>query len=193
VVQRATHFNPRNLRTVFLDRDGVLNEKMPEGEYVTRWEEFRAFPGVAASIRHLNQAGLRVVVVTNQRGIARGLYTLGDVEAIHTRFQQELQLAGAHIDAIFICPHDREECRCRKPMPGLFEQAVARFPDITAATSVMIGDSWVDVEFGRNLGMATILVQNEENLAPRAEEAAKLADRQFASLPDAVEWIMAEA
>lgn len=178
------------MRTVFLDRDGVLNEKMPEGRYVTRWEEFRTFPQVAESIRRLNEAGLRVVVVTNQRGIARGLYSLADVEAIHTRFQQELHTAGARIDAFFICPHDREKCHCRKPLPGLYEQAAARFPDLTPATSLMIGDSLADMEFGRNLRMKTILVQNEEERSPGAEAAVKLADLHFASLSDAVDWLL---
>jgi D-glycero-D-manno-heptose 1,7-bisphosphate phosphatase len=189
VNQPATHRPPRDLRTVFLDRDGVLNEKMPEGQYVTRWEEFHALPGVDGALRRLNDSGLRVVVVTNQRGIARGLYSLADVEAIHTRFEQELHPAGARIDAFFICPHDRENCNCRKPLPGLYEQAVARFPEITPATSLMIGDSLVDVEFGRNLRMKTILVQNEEERSPGAEEAAKLADMRFASLSDAVDWL----
>ncbi len=187
----AIHRAPSDLRTVFLDRDGVLNEKMPEGRYVTRWEEFRVLPGVAGALRRLNDSGLRVVVVTNQRGIARGLYTLADVEAIHTRFEQELQMAGARIDAFFICPHDRENCNCRKPLPGLYEQAVARFPDITPATSLMIGDSLVDVEFGRNLRMKTILIQNEEKGLPGAEEAAKLADMRCASLSEAVEALLA--
>lgn len=158
---------------------------------MTRWEEFRVLPGVAGALRRLNDSGLRVVVVTNQRGIARGLYTLADVEAIHTRFEQELQMAGARIDAFFICPHDRENCNCRKPLPGLYEQAVARFPDITPATSLMIGDSLVDVEFGRNLRMKTILIQNEEKGLPGAEEAAKLADMRCASLSEVVEALLA--
>lgn len=187
----ATHSIPRDLRTVFLDRDGVLNEKMPEGQYVTRWDEFRILPGVIEAIRRLNQAALRVVVVTNQRGVARGLYTVADVEAIHARFQQELQTAGAHIDAIFICPHDKEACNCRKPLPGLFEQAAAQFPHITAETSVMIGDSLVDMEFGRRLGMPTIFVDvDAARRSPHAEHASRLADLRFASLPAAVDALL---
>jgi D-glycero-D-manno-heptose 1,7-bisphosphate phosphatase len=192
VIPPATDSIPRDLHTVFLDRDGVLNEKMPEGQYVTRWEEFRVLPGVPEALRRLNQAGLRVVVVTNQRGIARGLYTLADVDAIHARFQQELQRAGARIDAIFVCPHDKEECNCRKPLPGLFEQAAAQFPDVSAATSVMIGDSLVDMEFGRRLGMATILIQTDTGShSPHAKEAAALADLHFASLSAAVDALLA--
>jgi D-glycero-D-manno-heptose 1,7-bisphosphate phosphatase len=188
----ATHSIPLDLRTVFLDRDGVLNEKMPEGQYVTRWDEFHILPGVVEAIRRLNQAGLRVVVVTNQRGVARGLYTIADVEAIHGRFQQELHTAGAQIDAFFICPHDKEACNCRKPLPGLFEQAVAQFPDIITETSVMIGDSLVDMEFGRRLGMPTIFVDvDADRRSSHAVQAAALADLRFTSLPAAVDALLA--
>lgn len=175
------------LRTVFLDRDGILNEKMPEHHYVTRWDEFRVLPGVPEALRRLNEAGLRVVVVSNQRGIAKGLFTAADLEAMHAQFQRLLEGEGARIDAFFICPHEMGECDCRKPLPGLFEQAVALFPEITAATSVMIGDSPSDVEFGRRLGMKTILVDARD----RAAEVAELADLRFASLPEAVEALLA--
>lgn len=184
---------PRALRTVFLDRDGILNEKMPEGQYVTRWEEFHMLPGVPDAVRRLNDAGLLTIVVSNQRGIAKDLYTFGDVESIHAAFEQKLMEAGAHIDAFFICPHDRDECNCRKPLPGLYEQAAARFPEITAATSVMIGDSWVDMEFGCRLGMATIFVDvDPERRSPGAEEAARLADLRAASLLEAVDALLAK-
>ena len=183
----------RNLRTVFLDRDGILNEKMPEGQYVMRWEDFHVLPGVPESLRRLNEAGLRVIVVSNQRGIARGLYTVADAEAIHAAFQRRLDSVGARVDAFFICPHDKGQCNCRKPLPGLFEQAVARFPQITAATSVMIGDSLSDIEFGRRLGMKTIFIEGPlETRRSRAEEAARLADLRFNSLPVAVNALLRE-
>lgn len=180
------------LRTVFLDRDGVLNEKMPEHRYVTRWEEFRVLPGVPEALRRLNEAGLRVVVVSNQRGIAKGLYTAAELDAMHAQFQQLLAREGAHIDGFFICPHETDACNCRKPLPGLFEQAVARFPEITAATSVMIGDSSSDIEFGRRLGMRTIFIEGDaERRKPGGEEAARLADLQCGSLPEAVDAVLA--
>jgi D-glycero-D-manno-heptose 1,7-bisphosphate phosphatase len=180
------------LRAVFLDRDGVLNEKMPEGQYVARWEEFRVLPGVPEALRRLNEAGVRVIVVSNQRGIARGLYTAAEVAAIHANFQQLLHGAGAHIDGFFICPHDKGECNCRKPLPGLFEQAVVQFPEITAATSAMIGDSLSDIEFGYWLGMRTVFVEGDrERRKPGAEAAAELADWRCASLPEAVDALLA--
>ena len=182
---------PRNLRNVFLDRDGILNEKMPEGQYVTRWEEFHVLPGVVEALGRLNRAGMRVIVVSNQRGIARGLYQLADVESIHAAFQRQLERDGAHIDAFFLCPHEKDECNCRKPLPGLFEQAQSRFPEIAAATSVMVGDALSDIEFGRRLGMATIFVEvDPQRRSPHAEEAAKLADLRCGSLADAVEALL---
>jgi D-glycero-D-manno-heptose 1,7-bisphosphate phosphatase len=180
------------LHTVFLDRDGILNEKMPEGQYVARWEEFRVLRGVPETLRRLNEAGLRVIVVSNQRGIAKGLYTAADVAAIHARFQQLLDKAGAHVDAFFICPHDKGECNCRKPLPGLFEQAVVQFPEITPETSVMIGDSLSDIEFGRGLGMRTVFVEgDQERQKTGAETAAKLADSRCSSLGEAVDALLA--
>ncbi len=174
--------------TVFLDRDGVLNRKMPEGCYVTSWEEFQPLPGVAEAIHTLNQAGIRVIVVSNQRGIALGYISSAGVEAIHARFQELLRGGNAHIDAFYFCPHDKNVCNCRKPKPGLFEQAMRVFPAIRPETSMVIGDSLSDIEAGRHLGMATVLITGDtENRAPGREQARELADASFASLSEAVE------
>ncbi len=180
-----------SLHTVFLDRDGVLNEKMPEGSYVTSWEEFHLLEGTPEAIARLNRAGLRVVVVSNQRGISLGLYTAADVDAIHARFQQVLNSRGAHIDAFYFCPHDKQTCNCRKPLPGLFDQAVSQFPDIAAATSVMIGDSLSDIEFGRNLGMQTVFIYSDpEHRRPGAEIARAKANQHFQTLSQAVDFLL---
>jgi D-glycero-D-manno-heptose 1,7-bisphosphate phosphatase len=180
------------LHTVFLDRDGVLNQKMPEGRYVTALSEFVPLPGVPQAIASLNRAGLRVVAVSNQRGIALGLYTAADVLDIHAAFQSELASEGARVDAFYFCPHDKAECNCRKPLPGLFNQAVADFPAISAETSVIIGDSWSDVEFGRRLGMLTIFIDGDPALQkPGAEAARQSADLRFPSLLEAVESLLA--
>ena len=183
----------RTLTTVFLDRDGVVNEKMPEGRYVTRWSEFRLLAGVPDAIGRLNRAGLRVVVVSNQRGIALGFYTAADVEAIHSALQQVLAAQGAHVAAFFYCPHDKKQCNCRKPLPGLFEQAVAVFPEIQTAASVMIGDSLSDIEFGRRLGMRTIFIEGDPERRKAGSEAAiELAGEHFIDLPEAVEHLLAD-
>jgi D-glycero-D-manno-heptose 1,7-bisphosphate phosphatase len=190
----ANSFLPRTLSTVFLDRDGVLNQKMPEGRYVTSPTEFHPLPGVHEAIARLNRAGLRVVVVSNQRGIALGLYQPADVVNIHAAFQSELKAHAAHVDAFYFCPHDKNECTCRKPLAGLFEQAQADFPEINAESSVMIGDSWSDIEFGRRLGMRTVFLDGDPALQkPGAEIARESADQHFPSLPDAVDALLVPA
>ena len=182
---------PRALRTVFLDRDGVLNQKLPEGRYVTTYSEFQPLPGIEQAIARLNHAGLRVIVVSNQRGIGLGLYTAADVHQIHASFQAALQASGAHVDAFYFCPHDKRECNCRKPLPGLFEQARSDFPDITGSTSVIIGDSWSDIEFGRRLGMLTMFIDGDsENRKPGFEAARELANFCFPSLPEATDALL---
>lgn len=178
---------PRPLRAVFLDRDGILNEKAPEGAYVSRWEEFRVLPGVPEAIARLNRAGKLVLVVSNQRGIARGLYTAADVDSLHARFQGLLAAHGAQIDAFFVCPHDEGQCNCRKPLTGMFDQAAAHFASLSPAESVMIGDSAADIEFGRRLGMATIFVEGDPALhKPGTGAAGAAADFCCHSLPEAV-------
>jgi D-glycero-D-manno-heptose 1,7-bisphosphate phosphatase len=184
-------------RTVFLDRDGVLNRKLPEGQYVTGWQHFELLPGVPEAIAQLNQAGLRVLVVTNQRGIALGLYTAADVEHIHSELQALLAKSGAHgarsphIDGFYFCPHDKHQCNCRKPLPGLFEQARVQFPEIEPETSLVIGDSLSDIEFGRNLGLTTVFIEGDPNHQKvGASTASALADLSFPSLPDAVNYLL---
>jgi D-glycero-D-manno-heptose 1,7-bisphosphate phosphatase len=182
---------PRTLRTVFLDRDGVLNSKLPEGQFVTSSSEFKLLPGVPEAIAQLNLAGLRVIVISNQRGIALGIYTPSDVREIHTEFQHVLQTQGARVDAFYFCPHDRHQCDCRKPLPGLFHQARADFPDIAAESSAMIGDSWSDIEFGRRLGMFTVYIEGDpETRKPGAEAASELADLRCSSLTEAVNALL---
>ncbi len=180
------------IQTVFLDRDGVVNEKMPEGSYVTRWDEFHLLPGVAEAIGQLNSAGIRVVVVSNQRGVSRGLYTANDVRAIHDQFQKQLAAHGAHVDAFYFCPHAKGECDCRKPLPGMFKQAVVDFPSITAASSVMIGDTFSDIEFGRRLGMRTVFIEGDaERQKPGVEGARERSNMRSASLYEAVTVLLA--
>lgn len=181
----------KGIETVFLDRDGVINQKLPEGEYVSSWERFVLLPGVAEAIVALKQAGKRVIVVTNQRGVALGRYTAEDVDAIHARLQALLAERGAQVDAFYLCPHDKKQCQCRKPLPGMFEQARAQFPQIAAASSVMVGDSLSDIEFGQAVGMRTLFIEGDtEHRKPGWERGAELADAMAANLPDAVRQIL---
>jgi len=165
---------------------------MAEGHYVTRWSEFDPLSGVAEAIARMNRAGLRVIVVSNQRGIALGLYTAAAVRQIHAALQILLQSQQAHVDAFYFCPHDKLQCDCRKPLPGLFHQARADFPEIDAASSVMIGDSLSDIEFARRLGMRSVFIDGDPaHQKSGAESARQLADACFSSLLEAVEALIA--
>jgi histidinol-phosphate phosphatase family protein len=150
-----------DVRFVFLDRDGVLNRKPDEGKYVTRVTEFALLPGVGEAVAQLNRSGRKAIVVTNQRGIALGLYTSEDLARIHEELRRGLAANGAHLDAIYVCPHNNGQCNCRKPLSGLFEQAFHDFPDATPANSVMIGDSIRDIEAGARLGMRTVFILDD--------------------------------
>jgi len=139
-------------RCLFLDRDGVINEKAPPDEYIRDWSEFRFLPHVADWIRISNALDLLVIVVTNQRGVARGKMTMEAVEDIHRRMIAELAVRGARIDDVFTCPHEQGTCDCRKPKPGLVLQAQAKW-DIDLAASLLIGDSDSDEALAAACGL----------------------------------------
>ena len=173
---------------VFLDRDGVLNRKMPEGAYVRMWSQFQWLPGAQEAVARMKRAGLTVIVVSNQRGIALGLYTEADLDLIHNNMQTELKRQGASLDAIYYCPHDEGECHCRKPDIGLFKQAFVRFPQATPQNSLLIGDSLSDIQAGHRLGIKTIFLQGDsERQKPGTPAAAELADGVANSLLEAAE------
>jgi D-glycero-D-manno-heptose 1,7-bisphosphate phosphatase len=143
----------------FLDRDGTINVKAPEGDYITAPDQVRLLPAAAAAVRRLNDLGALVIVVTNQRGIALGRMTGEDLTGVHERLQALLaEQAGAHIDAFFACPHDRGQCECRKPEPGMLRDAMHAFPDIDAGRSVLIGDAPSDVAAGQRAGLAALQI-----------------------------------
>jgi len=174
-----------NISYVFLDRDGVLNRTLV-GAYVTSWEEFEVLPGVEQAIAQLNRSGRKVIVVTNQRGIALGLHSEAQLHALHARLREHLAAHGAHLDAIYYCPHDYGECRCRKPQTGMFEQAFQDFPGALADNSVMVGDSLVDMEAATRLGMRSIFIADPAAPRSDASRASALAKACAASLLDCV-------
>lgn len=143
---------------VFLDRDGTINVKAPEGEYITRPEQLHMLPGAAEGIRILNRAGVPVVVITNQRGVALGRMDEADLTAVHSRMRQLLRDHDAWVDEIFYCPHDEGMCACRKPGTLLLRRARAFLGLTTLRHSVMIGDSSSDVEAGRRAGARSVLL-----------------------------------
>jgi histidinol-phosphate phosphatase family protein len=171
-------------RAVFLDRDGVINRKAVEGEYVTRWEDFHFLPGVAEAISLLARAGWSVIVISNQRCVARGLLTITELEAIHEKMLEELARSGAKLDGIYYCPHDKESaCPCRKPSPGMLLRA-AQEHQIDLTSSWMVGDSASDIEAGKRAGCGTVRINAD---LPAENEGADYFAR---SLPEASERVL---
>lgn len=180
-----------NIRFVFLDRDGVINRKPPEGAYISQWSDFHLLPGVESAIAALNHRGVRVIVISNQRGVALGYYTAAAVDALHAILQEHLAANAAHIDGFYYCPHDRNECNCRKPGTGLFERAFQAFPEASSLNSVVIGDSLSDIEAARKLGFPSIFIHGDpDTQKPGATEAAARADLTSDSLAAAIEQIV---
>jgi histidinol-phosphate phosphatase family protein len=138
-------------RAVFIDRDGTIARDVP---YCSRPEDFELLPGAAEGIRTLNQHGFKVIVVTNQSGIARGYFTEEMLTQIHQKMLRELAKHGAHIDAIYYCPHHPDDgCDCRKPRPKLVLQAAEEL-NIDLSQSYIIGDSEMDIELAKQAGCA---------------------------------------
>lgn len=166
---------------VFLDRDGTIIEDV---DYLTRAEQLRLIPGASAAIRALNEQGLAVVVVTNQSAVARGMLTEDGLGAIHQRLTDMLAADGAHLDAIYYCPHLAEgglapydrSCDCRKPAPGMLLQA-ANEHGIDLTVSAMIGDSLRDLDAGAAAGCTTLILVRTGHGA--AEEAASALRASF--------------
>jgi len=138
-------------RCVFLDRDGVINEKAPPGGYIETRQQFRLLPQAAEWIRLFNALDFLVIVVTNQRGIARGLVAETELALIHQKMRDELGERGARIDDIFYCPHDLDSCECRKPKPGMIHAARDKW-NIDVERSLILGDSDCDEELAAACG-----------------------------------------
>ena len=168
---------------VLLDRDGTINSPAAPGRYVTSPEAARLLPGAAAAIRALNAAGVPVVVVTNQRGVATGELTPAQLDAVNASIGTQLAAAAANVDGWYVCPHDVGECDCRKPLSGLLARAVADRPGVEAARCVVIGDAETDVLAGRDLGISGILLNADAT-------AATVADAVHPSLAEAVAWLL---
>lgn len=145
------------MKLVILDRDGVINEE--SNDYIKTDSEWVPIEGSIEAIARLCQADYRVIVVTNQSGIARGLLTIEDLQAIHERMNQAVANGGGRIDAIFICPHKPDDdCDCRKPRPGMLHSVMERL-DIELAGVPLVGDSLRDVQSAMVVGAAPVLVR----------------------------------
>jgi D-glycero-D-manno-heptose 1,7-bisphosphate phosphatase len=138
--------------TVFLDRDGVLNRKMPRAEYVRSWSDWTWLPGTREAVARFTRAGWQTIVITNQAGIARGMMTEDDLNAIHARMTDEIAAAGGRIDAIYHCPHHWDAgCDCRKPKPGMLFQAQQQH-HIDLSRAMFVGDDERDAQAAEAAG-----------------------------------------
>jgi len=170
-------------RAVFLDRDGVLNANLErDGRPVapTRLEDFRLLPGVEGALEQLKQAGFVLVVVTNQPDVSSGRTGRSAVEAMHAQMRKSLPL-----DDIKVCYHrDEDRCSCRKPKPGLINEAAEQH-GVDVKSSFLVGDRWRDIEAGRQAGCTTILIDTGY-----PQERATQPDKIVTSLTEAVDFIM---
>lgn len=141
--------------TLFLDRDGVINVEKRDN-YIHTWEEFVFNDGVKEAIKIFSGIFKHIIVVTNQRGVGKGTTKIEDLETIHNNMTAEIVQGGGKIDAIYFCPDLKDDSINRKPNPGMGLQAIAKFPDINPAKSIMVGNTLSDMGFGRNLGCYTV-------------------------------------
>ena len=151
-------------KAIFLDRDGTLNSNK-DHYYIWRKEDFQLNSGVVETLTALKERDYMLIVITNQGGVSKGIYSVEDVESLHLHMRSVLERQGVILDAIYYCPHhsDNETCLCRKPQPLMIQKAMARY-DIDPAQSYMIGDSKRDIEAGKAAGLRTILIEPNSDL-----------------------------
>ena len=160
------------LDTLFLDRDGVINVKL-QNRYVEKPEEFKFISGAPEAISKLSKFFRRIIVVTNQQGIGKGIMTVEDLNFLHNYMLKELKKFGVVIDSIYFCPHlVQENCKCRKPEIGMLNQTLIDYPEINIEFSYLVGDSNSDIEAGKRFGLRTIRVNNTYTLAKWTESLA---------------------
>lgn len=165
--------------TLFLDRDGVVSKKL-ENDYIKNWDEFEFLPNVLKAGMTLDEKFGKIVVVTNQRGVAKKLMKIPDLYLVNWQMVNEISKTGGRIDSVYFCPHNIEDnCDCRKPKTGMALKAKKDFPEINFQKSIMVGDSVIDMEFGKQLGMTTVLISDKKNID---KQSLRLADFVFESL-----------
>jgi len=179
--------------TVFLDRDGTLNY---DPGYLKIAADLKLLPGVGPALARLKRAGARLVVVTNQSGVGRGMITLKDLEAIHARLQGLLEQEQAALDAIYFCPHHPNDgCHCRKPNAGMVERAVSEL-QLDLRRSYMIGDHARDIQLAQRVGAKAILITSgsvDQQALDRLQAEQVMPDTVAKSMAEAVDWILADA
>jgi len=179
--------------TVFLDRDGTLNY---DPGYLKIAADLKLLPGVGPALARMKRAGARLVVVTNQSGVGRGMITLKDLEAIHARLQGLLEQEQAALDAIYFCPHHPNDgCHCRKPNAGMVERAVSEL-QLDLRRSYMIGDHARDIQLAQRVGAKAILITSgsvDQQALDRLKAEQVMPDTVAKSMAEAVDWILNDA
>jgi histidinol-phosphate phosphatase family protein len=173
---------------VFLDRDGTV---MEDAHYIKSPDQVRLIPGAAAAVKRINDAKVPAIVITNQSGIARGIFKLEDYEAVRKHFESLLQAEGAHIDASYFCPHHPTKtgpCDCRKPGTEMFEDAIRDFK-LNPKNVAYIGDRWRDVGASKKLGGRGIMITSHMTTDEDRRKAQEDGIETAASLADAVEML----
>lgn len=166
-------------RYLLLDRDGVINHKI-DHDYVRNTNEFIFIDGAIDAISELNGLYDYIFIVTNQRGVARGLFSEEALSSIHSYMIDVIMESGGKIENIYSCIHDYEDnCDCRKPNTGLFQQIINDYPNVSPNQCIMVGDSYTDLEFGRSIGATTVLISNNINF-----DSVNLWDEVYPSLSD---------
>jgi histidinol-phosphate phosphatase family protein len=169
-----------NTWTLFLDRDGVINHEKYE-DYIHNWDEFSFYDGVTEAINVYTGIFKHIIVVTNQKGVGKGLTKLEDFQLIHTNMVAAIEDAGGRIDAVYFCPDLEDDSPNRKPNPGMGLQAAAKFPGIVLSKAIMVGNTISDMKFGRNLGVKTIFLPTNH---PEVDLNDERIDAVYDSLSD---------
>ena len=172
--------------TLFLDRDGVINEELHEA-YVNHLHEFVFYPNAAEAISILSPLFFKTIVVTNQKGVGRGLTQVAELDRIHQHMVSEVEKAGGNIHKIYYCPDLENDSPNRKPNPGMAFQASAHFPEIDLGKSIMIGNNASDMHFGRNAGIGCNILLTTTKPLNAVDQS--LYDFHFASLFEAANFL----
>ncbi len=168
-----------NTWTLFLDRDGVINQEK-EKDYIYNYEEFKFFEGVRSAIKYLSTRFGKIIIITNQRGVGRQLMTEEDLLSIHEQMLADIEASGGRVHKIYYCVANDDAHPNRKPNAGMAKEALKDFPEIDLAKSLMVGNKLSDMQFGRNAGMHTVFVRTTDPNQPLPHPFIDLA---FTDLP----------
>ena len=175
---------------LFLDRDGVINSPPKRKRYITHWREFRFLPGVPAALKKLRSHRRKIILVSNQAGVGRGIFSQAALAEITRKMLRAIQSHGGKIDAVYYCTHTpQRRCRCRQPRAGLLRKAARRF-SLDLKKSIVVGDNTTDIEMGQSAGCRTALVLTGVTTRKAAAKLAHPPDFIASNLSGAIRWIM---